>query len=89
MKRAARNTAWFTRGRLAAIVMLLAALGAVGSWQGNRVFADDDDDYEFYGTVSMLPATAGFIGNWTVAGKTVRVTNSTQLKQEYGATFRW
>ncbi len=88
MKQAERNTAWFTHSRLTAFVMLLAALAAVGSWQGNRVLADNNnnnDGYEFYGTISVLPNTNGFIGNWTVAGKTVRVTSSTKVEQKYGA----
>ena len=85
MKRAERNTAWFTRGKLAAFVMLLVASAAVSVWRSSSVFASDDGEYEFYGTVSALPATSGFVGNWTVAGKTVRVTSATQVKQEYGA----
>lgn len=50
------------------------------------VFASDDDEgSRFTGTIASLPATAGFIGDWTVSGKTIHVTSTTTLNQEDGA----
>ncbi len=48
--------------------------------------------YEFFGAIESLPA-GGFAGDWTVAGKTVHVTSSTQIEQllgpaKVGATVR-
>ena len=42
--------------------------------------ADDDSGIKFKGTIQALPASAGFVGNWTVAGRTIIVTNSTKLE---------
>lgn len=38
---------------------------------------------EFYGTIESLPSTPGWIGDWTVSGRTVHVTASTQIEQEH------
>ncbi len=43
------------------------------------------EEYKFYGTITALPATQGWIGDWTVSGKTVHVTATTRIKQERGA----
>jgi hypothetical protein len=45
---------------------------------------DDDDEFEFKGVVQFLPNTAGFIGNWMVGGRTVRVTSATRINREEG-----
>jgi hypothetical protein len=50
----------------------------------NTAFASDDDDTKFTGTVESLPNTAGFIGDWRVAGRTVHVTGATRIEQEDG-----
>ena len=39
---------------------------------------------EFYGTVDSLPNTPGWIGAWTVSGRTVHVTATTRIEQEHG-----
>lgn len=47
--------------------------------------ASDDSDFEFTGVIETLPNTTGFVGDWTVAGRTIHVTSSTELKQSDGA----
>jgi uncharacterized protein (TIGR03437 family) len=44
----------------------------------------DDDDFEFRGVIEALPSTSGFIGDWTVSGRTVRVSASTEIKRKDG-----
>jgi hypothetical protein len=39
---------------------------------------------DFKGTITNLPSTTGFIGDWTVGGKTVHVTSTTRIDQEEG-----
>ncbi len=43
-----------------------------------------DDDFEFRGVIEALPNTPGFIGDWTVSGRTVRVTAGTEIEQDDG-----
>ncbi|MFN3414312.1 MAG: DUF5666 domain-containing protein, partial [Thermoanaerobaculum sp.] len=38
---------------------------------------------KFYGVIESLPAS-GYVGDWTVSGKTVHVTSSTRIEQEHG-----
>lgn len=38
----------------------------------------------FVGTVETLPGTTTFIGDWKISGRTVKVTDKTELKQERG-----
>lgn len=38
----------------------------------------------FFGTIETLPNTNTFIGDWKISGRTVKVTDRTQLKQERG-----
>lgn len=38
----------------------------------------------FRGTIETLPNTTGFIGDWKVSGRTVRVTDKTQIGEERG-----
>jgi hypothetical protein len=45
---------------------------------------DDDGQPQFKGTIQSLPGTAGFVGEWRVGGRTVRVTASTRIEAEYG-----
>ncbi len=40
--------------------------------------------FNFIGTITNLPNTAGFIGDWTVDGRIVHVTSTTQIQQEEG-----
>src|SRR5262245_50688410 len=44
----------------------------------------DDGDFEFRGKIQTLPGAAGFIGDWMVSGRTVRVNAATEIKQEEG-----
>lgn len=44
----------------------------------------DDGDFEFRGKIQTLPGAAGFVGDWTVSGRTVRVNAATEIKQEEG-----
>ena len=46
---------------------------------------DDDSDFEFSGTIQALPGTSGFIGEWTVSGRKVRVSASTEIERENNA----
>ena len=46
---------------------------------------DGEDDFEFTGTISSLPNTQGFIGDWVVAGRTLHVTSATRIEQENGS----
>jgi len=46
------------------------------------VFADDDNEFEFIGTVQSFPP--GFVGDWMIGGKTVHVTSATEIDQEEG-----
>src|SRR2546423_5783348 len=41
--------------------------------------------HEFEGTIQSLPNTQGFIGDWTVGGRTVHVTSATILRTEEGS----
>lgn len=38
----------------------------------------------FRGTIETLPATANFIGDWKISGRTVKVTDRTALNQDKG-----
>jgi len=46
--------------------------------------AEIEPEAEFKGTIQQLPATAGFVGDWLVAGKTIHVTASTRIETEDG-----
>ncbi|NOZ28954.1 MAG: hypothetical protein GXP39_13005, partial [Chloroflexi bacterium] len=39
---------------------------------------------KFYGIIESLPNTPGWIGDWTVGGRTVRVSAATRIEQEDG-----
>jgi cytoskeletal protein CcmA (bactofilin family) len=51
-----------------------------------RESAEEDDfgQIEFQGIVESLPATTGFVGDWSVSGRTVHITTSTEIEQEGG-----
>jgi len=57
-----------------------AFLGCLVGLQAVRA----DDDGKVYGTISSLPATQGWLGDWTVSGKTIRVTAATKINQNSG-----
>ena len=39
---------------------------------------------DFYGIIEALPGGGGLVGDWTVSGQTVTVTEMTKLEAEYG-----
>jgi hypothetical protein len=65
--------------RILALVALI-----VGSSPGNAAYASDNNETKFTGVIESLPNTAGFIGDWTVSGRTVHVTAATRIEQEDG-----
>ena len=71
------------KARLFSLMTLLVLLA--GLFPTTAVLADGNDgNYEFQGTIEApLPADI-HNGVWTVSGRTVRVTNATQIDQEHG-----
>ena len=43
-----------------------------------------EDDTELDGVIETLP-TAGLVGTWQVSGRTIQVTEATQIDQEMGS----
>ena len=71
---------------------ILSVLLAVGASVLPARASGGGSAYEFFGTVGTLPS-GGLVGDWTVAGKTVHVTASTEVTQvagpaKVGATVR-
>jgi Domain of unknown function (DUF5666) len=64
-------------------VTALIALSLMFSF-GNSVFAGHENEFKFTGVIESLPNTAGLVGDWRVAGRTVHVTSSTRIEQEDG-----
>lgn len=64
------------------LILLLALL--ISLLPAGVVFADDDGNYKFYGTIESLPNTPGWIGDWVVSGRTVHVTSATRIEQKKG-----
>lgn len=62
---------------VAAASVLLAAPAAAGRPGAGEVM--------FKGAIEALPATTGWIGDWTVGSTTVHVTAATEIDQETGA----
>ncbi len=44
-----------------------------------------EGDFEFSGAIQALPVTSNFVGEWTVSGRTVRVSGSTEIVRENNA----
>ena len=65
--------------RMIALFVVMFAAFSVGA-----VLADGSHELKFTGVVESLPATAGFIGDWKVGGKTVHVTGATEIQQQDG-----
>jgi uncharacterized protein (TIGR03437 family) len=59
---------------------LLAALFCLSPV--NQAKADDDNDFEFTGVIQALPSASGFIGEWIISGRKVRVTGATEIERE-------
>jgi Domain of unknown function (DUF5666) len=78
---------WITESRRTWIVVGLLALLVLGLAPG-AALADRDRAQgkagEFYGVVDSLPGTAGWVGDWSVDGRTVRVEPGTRIEQEQG-----
>jgi cytochrome c-type biogenesis protein CcmE len=77
-------TTVFQAGQLATIavgstVTVEGVLTADGTVTASEILAGSPapQGYDFSGAVTVLPATSGQIGAWTVGGKTVNVTSST------------
>jgi len=66
------------------IGVCLAVLIIVTPFRNKIVHADDDDKFEFTGIISALPNTSNFVGDWTVAGRTVHVTAATEIERDGG-----
>jgi hypothetical protein len=73
---------------LGAMVEVQGTLRADGSIDATRIEVKANDNREgrkvnFKGTIQSMPVT-GFVGDWTISGRTVHVTSSTNLKNEHG-----
>src|SRR5215813_5797751 len=66
------------------ICALVALLVIIAPYRNTIVVADDDEEFEFTGTITALPNTPNFIGDWTVGGRTVHVTSTTRLERDGG-----
>ena len=71
---------------LAGVAVAGLALGtvAVAGVDGVREAFALDDDTELDGVIEALPAT-GLVGTWQVSGKTIQVTEATEIDQEMGS----
>jgi hypothetical protein len=74
-----RPPRWLVAAAVAGMLSL-GAVGGAGAQRLEQVFAADVE-HEFTGYVEALPAD-GHVGNWKVAGRTVRVTEHTQIDQK-------
>ena len=66
-----------------ALSLAVGAAGVVALDDVEEVFAQEDE-FELDGVVEAMPAT-GLIGAWQVSGRTVQVTETTEIDQEMGA----
>jgi uncharacterized protein (TIGR03437 family) len=69
----------FTQGVAVCLLALLASSFCV-----TQGFAGQERTAEIQGPIISLPSTQGFIGDWVVAGRKVRVTAETRINQERG-----
>jgi acetyltransferase-like isoleucine patch superfamily enzyme len=73
------------KGNLKSFVCAFVALLLFGTLSVRSAFADDNDnEFDFTGIITSLPGTAGFVGDWTVAGRTVHVTSTTEIDRDGG-----
>ena len=72
------------RGSVKPLICALVAFILLGTLSAAKTFADDNE-FEFAGTITSLPGTTGWVGDWTVAGRTVHVTSSTVIDREDGS----
>ena len=66
-------------------VRIAFLLAAVFGLLSASALAAPKDEFEIKGAIGSLPSTAGFLGDWTVSGRTVHVTSSTLIDQEHGS----
>ena len=76
---------WLRHGRMVAVaavalILSVGAAGGLGARQLELAFAADKE-HEFKGFVEAVPAE-GLLGDWQIAGRTVRVTDLTQIDQK-------
>jgi hypothetical protein len=71
------------RGSVKPLICALVAFILLGTLSATETFADDNE-FEFAGTITSLPNTAGFVGDWVVGGRTVHVNTSTLIDSEEG-----
>ncbi len=74
-----RNYKKWALGLMALLAALLCLLPV------NRAAADDDNDFEFSGVIQALPSASGFIGDWMVSGRKVRVNANTRIERDNNA----
>lgn len=69
-----------------ALVEVKGTLRSDGSVDATRIEVEQGATpcIEFKGTIQTLPATTGFIGDWTISGQIVHVTSSTRIETEDG-----
>ncbi len=82
---ATSTPSWLRHGRMvvmAAVALMLSmgAVGGLGARQLELAFAADKE-HEFTGIVEVMPAD-GHLGDWQIAGRTVRVTELTEIDQK-------
>src|SRR5258708_25545598 len=70
-----------------ALVEVEGTLRSDGSVDATRIEVEQRaaQCFEFSAIIQALPNTAGFIGDWTVGGRTVHVTSATNINTEDGA----
>ena len=71
--------------RFLSCALIFPLLITLSSFRNKVVLADDEDEFEFTGTISALPNTANFVGDWKVAGRTVHVTSMTEIETDGGS----
>lgn len=64
--------------RMAVAILLVVMVSAAQAVGGGT-----DNEFKFFGTITMLPAE-GLVGDWLVGGKTIRVSATTRIEQEDG-----
>jgi predicted outer membrane lipoprotein len=77
------------RVEVGAIIEAKGSFRSDGSFDASKIevtgqASDDDGEMHFKGTIESLPSTTGFIGDWMVGGRTVRVTAQTRIEAEIG-----
>ena len=68
-------------------VLLIPALPALASEHPRRAASEATEHRgatERRGTVESLPSTSGWLGEWKVSGRSVRVDGATRIEAEHG-----